>query len=199
VSADTEQLAADPARHVVQFYRSDDELADSVSTYLCEGLESGATAICVATAAHRAAFRARMSMACDVAAARVRGDFVLLDATEMMQLFLIGDRPDPGGLDLVMGGLIRRAVAGGHPVRVYGEMVALLWTAGHVNAAIELEALWDGLNHSLPFSTLCGYPVQSVSRPEHAAALQQICNLHTAAIGVPPARPVADGDRPEPA
>jgi hypothetical protein len=140
-----------------------------------------------------------MATACDVAAARVRGDFVLLDATEMMQLFLIGDRPDPGGLDLVMGGLIRRAIAGGHPVRVYGEMVALLWSAGHVNAAIELETLWDGLNHGLPFSTLCGYPVQSVSGAEHAVALRQICNLHTAASGVPPARPAADGDGSGPA
>jgi MEDS: MEthanogen/methylotroph, DcmR Sensory domain len=186
MSAETEQLTTDPALHVVQFYRCDDELVDSVSGYLAEGLEAGATAIVVAAAAHRAGVRARMATACDVAGARARGDFVVLDAAEMMRLFLIGDRPDPGGFDLVIGGLIRRAVAAGRPVRVYGEMVALLWDAGHINAAIELETLWDELGRGLPFSLLCGYPAQSVSGTEHADALQQICHLHAATIGVPP-------------
>ena len=44
------------------------------------------------------------------------------------------------------------------PVCVFGEMVWLLWDAGQVNAAIEVETLWNELGHQYPFSLLCAYP-----------------------------------------
>jgi anti-sigma regulatory factor (Ser/Thr protein kinase) len=194
MSAETEQLAASPAEHIAQFYGCDDELAAGVSSYLGEALEAGATAIVVATAAHRLAVEARLAAALDVAAARLAGSLVVLDAAEMMDLFLIGARPDPDGFELVIGGLIRQAVSTGRPVRVYGEMVSLLWDAGHVNAAIELEELWNELAGRLPFSLLCGYRAQSVSGREHTDALRAVCNLHAAVTGIAP--PAPDRDPP---
>jgi hypothetical protein len=185
-------MPVDPARspeerpgHVVLFYGSEGELASSAARYLAGGLEAGATAIVIATPGHRAAVRARMAGYCDAGGARARGDLVVLDADEMLRLFLIGSRPDPAGFELIIGGLIRRAAAAGRPVRLYGEMVALLWDAGHAAAALELEGLWNDLGRRLPFSLLCGYPAPAVSGAAHARALQQICALHGAASGVP--------------
>jgi hypothetical protein len=175
--------------HVIQFFGAEDELAGRVGRFLAEGLGAGGIAITIATETHRAAVTARMAADCDVAAAQTRGDLVLLDAAEMLRLFLIGDHPDPGGFRLIIGGLIRRAAAAGRPVRIYGEMVALLWEAGHVTAGIELEELWNELGRSLPFSLLCGYRAASVSGAGHAAALQEVCGLHAAVTGVPPALP----------
>jgi hypothetical protein len=185
-------MPADPARpfeerpgHAVLFYGSADELASSAARYLAGGLAAGATAIVIATPGHRAAVRARMAGYCDAGGARARGDLVVLDADEMLRLFLIGSRPDPGGFELIIGGLIRRAAAAGRPVRLYGEMVALLWDAGHAGSAIELEGLWNDLGRRLPFSLLCGYPARAVSGAGQAAALREICALHGAAAGVP--------------
>jgi hypothetical protein len=171
--------------HVVQFYDSESELASRAGRYLAGGLEDGAMAIVIAAPAHRAAVRAQMAGYCDAGKARARGDLVVLDADEMLRLFLIGSRPDPGSFELIIGGLIRRAAAAGQPIRLYGEMVALLWDAGHARAALELEGLWNDLGRQLPFSLLCGYPARAVTGAGHAGALQDICALHGAAFGVP--------------
>ena len=71
--------------------------------------------------------------------------------------------------------------AGGRkgPVRVYGEMVALLWEAGLVTAAIDVEALWNEIAARYSFSLLCGYPAASVAGPEHADALALVCGAHS--------------------
>jgi MEDS: MEthanogen/methylotroph, DcmR Sensory domain len=187
--ADLAQSPGGRAGHAVRFYGSEGELASSAGRHLAGGLEAGAIAIAIATPPHRAAMRARMAAYCDPAGARARGDLVVLDADEMLRLFLIGSHPDPGGFDLIIGGLIRRAATAGRPVRLYGEMVAVLWDAGHTRAAIELEGLWNDLGRRLPFSLLCGYPARAVSGAGHAAALQEICDLHGAAVGVPPGTP----------
>jgi anti-sigma regulatory factor (Ser/Thr protein kinase) len=59
-------------------------------------------------------------------------------------------------------------------------MVALLWDAGDVIGAIELELLWNDLGRTLPFSLLCAYPTASVSGSERAGALGTVCHLHAA-------------------
>jgi anti-sigma regulatory factor (Ser/Thr protein kinase) len=187
MSVGVKQTGLDRAAHVVHFYRSDEELTGSVGLYLSEALDHGSTAIVVATAGHHAAFDRRLAArGFDIEAVRARGDLLALDAAQTIRRFLIGGQPDPGGFELVMGGLIRQAAATGRPVRVYGEMVALLWAAGHVNAAIELEAIWVGLTQHLPFSLLCAYPAPLVAGADQAGALHQVCHLHTAVIGIPP-------------
>jgi hypothetical protein len=78
-------------------------------------------------------------------------------------------------------------------------MVALLWDAGLVNAAVQLEEMWDslGLRHS--FSLLCSYPASSVSGGDHLEAFAEVCRLHRSVLGgwprpaAPPAALAAPG------
>jgi hypothetical protein len=185
MSAGTEHATVDPAQHAVRFYGSAGELPDRVSRYLGTALAAGETAIIVATPGHRREVEAQLAGDCDVEAARVRGRYIPLNAAELMSLVLIGGRPDPASLDLVIGSLIRRTMAAGPAVRVYGEMSAVLWDAGHIGAALELETLWSRLSQDLQLSSLCGYPAPLVSGPENATALQELCELHTAVAGRP--------------
>ena len=60
-------------------------------------------------------------------------------------------------------------------------MVALLWEAGQVSLAIELEELWNGLAARFPFSLQCGYPASVLDAPEHADAVADVRRLHGAA------------------
>jgi hypothetical protein len=66
-------------------------------------------------------------------------------------------------------------------------MVALLWDAGHVNAALELEMLWNDLARELPFSLYCAYPEQPAAGDGHRDAVAQVCDLHAAVVSAPQA------------
>jgi MEDS: MEthanogen/methylotroph, DcmR Sensory domain len=179
VTAGTGQLDVGPRDHVVQFYNDDGELAERVGGYLLEAVLDGGVAIVIATAAHRAAFEARLADAgVDVAEAVGRGAYLAFGAEEMLGRFMIDGQPDSAGFQEVVGSLIAAAVRSGVPVRAYGEMVALLWDAGLVGAAIELEALWNELGCRYPFSLFCAYPAQSVAGNGHFDAFNEVCLLH---------------------
>jgi MEDS: MEthanogen/methylotroph, DcmR Sensory domain len=178
--------------HVVQFYGHDGELAGRVADYLLGALDGGGAAIVIATAAHRRAFEARLTAAgADVAAAIQGGTYLALDAGETIRAFVTEGRIDVGAFERVIGGLLARAgeqgAGGSRPVRAYGEMVALLWDAGLVEAAIRLEAMWDSLGRRRSFSLFCGYPVGSVIRDGQLDAFAEVCRLHSEVIGISPA------------
>jgi anti-sigma regulatory factor (Ser/Thr protein kinase) len=59
--------------------------------------------------------------------------------------------------------------------------VALLWDAGHVLAAIQLEALWNQLGQEVAFSLFCAYGAGSVD-DGHSDAFADVCHLHSVVI-----------------
>jgi hypothetical protein len=42
-------------------------------------------------------------------------------------------------------------------VRLFGEMVSILWTSGKPEAALRLEELWNEVTDTYPVSLLCTY------------------------------------------
>jgi hypothetical protein len=186
VTVGTGFLDVGPRDHVVQFYHHDEELAETVCSYLLGAVQDGGVAIVIATEAHRLVFDARLAAAgVDVAAARAGGAYRVFDAAETMSRFLVAGAPDRVAFEDVIGGVVQEAAAGGRPVRAYGEMVALLWDAGLVTAAIELEALWNDLGRQHPFSLLCAYPADSVDGEGNGDSFDEVCRLHAAATFTP--------------
>jgi anti-sigma regulatory factor (Ser/Thr protein kinase) len=61
-------------------------------------------------------------------------------------------------------------------------MVAVLWEARQLNAALELERLWNVLGSEVPFSLLCGYPAADAS---DAPAVEEVCRLHDVVTNEP--------------
>ena len=169
-------------RHVVQFYGRDKELADRVTDYLLGALDGGGVAVVIATPEHRREFETRLGQAgVDLAGARDDGSYVALDAGQMLSELMVADKLDSAAFDRVTGAVIRRAGAGGRPVRAFGEMVALLWDDGLVSAAVRLEAMWEELGGKHPFSLFCGYRTDAVSRDMDAFA--EVCRLHGEIVG----------------
>jgi anti-sigma regulatory factor (Ser/Thr protein kinase) len=145
-------------------------------------------AIVIATEAHRQLFAAELKAAgVYPAASRPDGTLIMLDAAATMAGFIDAGQVDHDGFRRIVGSVIRGAAGTGRPIRAYGEMVALLWEAGNVPAAIELETAWNDLARELPFALLCAYRSESVQGHEHADALHEVCHLHTSVIGSPPA------------
>jgi anti-sigma regulatory factor (Ser/Thr protein kinase) len=183
---ETEWSQVCSGEHVVLFYEHDAGLFGPVGRYLADAIDAGGLALIIATEAHRRAFEAELdAVGIDPVQAVADDTLVSLDAVRTLASFMRSERIDADAFRRVVGPIIRSAAQAGRPVRAYGEMVALLWDAGDVLGAIELEELWTQLGCELPFSLLCGYRSTSVLGPEHAEALQHICQLHSSVLQTP--------------
>src|SRR5579859_2097086 len=182
--AGTPSRGEGPIGHAVLFYRAGAEVAGQVSAYLFEALREGGVAIVIATPARRNAIaRALARAGLDVPAAETAGALVLRDARQTMDRFMIADWPSPASFWQVLSPLVRNATDTGKPVHVYGEMVALLWDAGLVDSAIEVEAMWNELAAQYPFSLLCAYPADRVRDEAFQDALAEVCRIHGTVCG----------------
>jgi KaiC/GvpD/RAD55 family RecA-like ATPase len=182
---ETERFAIEHGTHAVHFYGSEMELARTVGTYLLSGLRDGSIGLVIATEDHRTAFEAELRAAgIDAAAARRQGTLIMLDAAGALAGFVRDGAIDTRAFDRVVGGAVRDAARSGRQICAYGEMVALLWDAGDVVLAIELEELWNALLREIRFSLLCAYQSASVSGPDQADALREVCQAHSAVVPI---------------
>jgi anti-sigma regulatory factor (Ser/Thr protein kinase) len=197
MAVQTAETVAGAGEHVVQFYDDEADLARAVGGYLLRGVHAGDAAVVIATPSHRRAFHAELAAGgVDVIAARLDGTLTWLDAAATMARFTSRGRIDPAAFRAVLGGLVRQTGRTGRAVRAYGEMVALLWKAGDVVGAIELEKLWDELARELRFSLWCAYHCDSPAMHAHADALHEVCDLHTGVVDEAAARFEARADAP---
>lgn len=183
MSVQTRESMLGGGEHVVHFYDHEGDLARAAGDYLTRGVLDGGRAVVIATETHRRELEAVMA-ASGVEVDQVRRDdsVTWLDARTTLQEFVRDGQVDPDSFRRTVGGLIRQACQSGRQVRAYGEMVALLWNDGDVLAAIELEKLWDALAREVGLSLWCAYPTSTVARDEHADALHEVCQLHSAVV-----------------
>jgi MEDS: MEthanogen/methylotroph, DcmR Sensory domain len=166
--------------HAVRFYDNEKSLAQMVADFLAEGLTDDKPGIVIAAPSQRAAIvRELVTRSFDVVALQVSGDLVLLDADETLSRFMQHD----GTLQAVAFGnamrdVIRKACRGRTDctVRIYGQMVDILWKDGKQKLAIDLEILWNQLANTQAFSLLCGYAMGSFYKDVDT---DEICGRHT--------------------
>src|SRR4051812_49391346 len=78
--------------HFVQFYEKDEFLVESVGAYVGAGLGSGEGAIVIATPEHCEALAAQLQkQGIDLVVIESRGQYVSLDAVEMLSKFMVDD------------------------------------------------------------------------------------------------------------
>ncbi len=146
----TRESMVGDGEHVVQFYDGDADLIRAVGDYLTRAVSEGEAAIVIATEEHRQAFEAELvGGGIDVARAVADGSLVWLDAAQTLATFMREGVVDAARFRAGLSPVVRRAQHGGRPVKAYGEMVALLWDAGDVLGAIEVEKLWNDLGREL--------------------------------------------------
>ena len=179
----TSDLTFEPERHIVQFYEDDRDLVSLVTPFLVAGLMGGEVVIVVAEAAHRGALDAAIAATgVDLAAVSAAGRYIVLDAHETLSALAKNGQPDPDRFDGRIGDLIRAASAGDRPVRIYGEMVAILWDRGDLFGAISLEALWNEREARHPFSLYCAYPLTAIANAGNLVAAKQVRDHHSSLV-----------------
>ena len=175
-------VAAEPHDHIVNFYDKEHHLVDDVCQFLVAGLAADEPVLVVATADHRDSFAHHMHRSLDFQAASDAGQYVSFDAAETLSKFMVEGRPDRKKFVEVIGALISELGCAGRPVRVYGEMVVLLWAAGNIVGAIQLERLWNELSREHTFVLYCAYPVDVLTGAGDLAGMHEVCVHHSMVV-----------------
>ena len=146
--------------HAVKFYDTPASLCRIVAEFLSEGFAAEQPALIVATPEHQAGIaKELMTRHLDVEGLEGAGELLFADASEMLSMFMVDGTPDANLFADNMTAVIERARRGRTDVtvRIYGEMVDVLWSGGQDEAAIRAEMLWNQLALTGNFSLLCGY------------------------------------------
>ncbi len=177
-----------PLIHSVHFYEHDGELIDRLRGIVISALATGNAVLIVATEDHRRELsHALNNHWTNWAAARDEGRFLMVDAQETLDQFMVNGRPSRERFCTALGSLIRdcrfTARSANRGLTAFGEMVSILWKEGNREAALELEALWNELLSDRTFHLHCAYPKQSMTEEGDALAFQSVCDHHSHIVG----------------
>ena len=157
----------DEAGHAVYLHDGDDDLLDRLEAYVVDGWAHGQRTILFAEAARIGALRDRL------AARGLEQAIDPHDADEALEVFLRGGMPQAPLFTAMVNETL--AQQGHGSVRLYGEMVAVLWRDGAITAALELERLWNAYLAAHPLPLLCAYPAADLAgHPDQG----RICRTH---------------------
>jgi hypothetical protein len=167
------------SEHLVQLFDEPDSRVEAVAAFLYRGWLAGAPLLVVARPINWALIEARLEvMGCPVADTIAAGRLVALDAATTLASFLKAGRPDDQLFQEQVGTVVSRLSKLGR-LNVYGEMVDILAEQGRLDAAHELEILWNRLAARESFTLLCAYASAHFGDARDAEALHRICRAHT--------------------
>jgi len=175
-------------RHEVAFYPDDAAFVDGFARLAEAALKVGNAVIAVAAESHRIGIlRTLRRNGIDVDAALEEGRFIQLDVVDTLSLLMVDDMPDPVRCTKMVVDLIlkasKRALGECPRVAICGESSSTLLAEGNVEAAIQLEHLWNEITRNQNADTLCGYVWGTFPRKESIAIFKRICAEHSAVVG----------------
>lgn len=171
--------------HAVKFYDAPASMSVAVARFIAAGLAEQQPALILAMPEDHAGILAALRHGyVDVDRAGTAGDFLLLDASDVLARVMVDGMPDPHAFNTVTRAILAQLLRGrtGCSVRIYGGMVSYLWETGHPAAALGVERLWNVLALTHPFSLLCGYALGPYG---HTTEPAQICAQHSHVIAPP--------------
>jgi PAS domain S-box-containing protein len=150
-----ERLAGE---HIAQLYSSDTVLIESLRIFTTHGLSRREAVFLVLTPPHRDLLLQRLAAdGLDVGRLQDEGQLLVRDAATLLASITRDGMPDDTLFATNVGEVIEQARSGGtRKVRVFGEMVNLLWRS-NTPAAIRLEELWNDLLARSELSLFCAY------------------------------------------
>jgi hypothetical protein len=179
---------ATPPDHIVQLYQDEDFLGIAVCRFGVAALANAESFVLVSTGPHWNAWRPRFeALGVDVDAARQRGQMTVLDAEELLSRFMRDGMPHPPTfLGLVTDAVRQARVGGRYPtVRLWGEMVNVLWERGNVAASMKLEDLYDQhVAKKQGVATMCAFLMDNFDLDIQARMLPRLGKTHSHLIPV---------------
>ena len=166
-------------RHTALLYRNEKLFIESASSFFKSAPEEDAIILAIVTAKHHQALSALLGKE-----GHQSQTIIYLDASDCLTRFMVDGWPDEPLFTRTMDALIGPASERG-PVRILGEMVAVLCNEGKASAAIRLEELWNIFvnRHNLQrlcanLQLLCAYPLAAMYGTGGDQIRPTICELH---------------------
>lgn len=171
-----------PTEHIVQVYENDDIFMHLLESFVTEGLKSGDCVCIIATEAHLASLNFRLTAAgIAIETVTMEGLYIPLDAKKVLSEFIVNGWPNTRLFHQSISKIIKRAKESDRRLRVFGEMVAVLWADGLKGATVHLENLWSRLCETEAFCLLCAYPKTGFTQ-DATSSLESICCAHSKMI-----------------
>lgn len=181
--------------HLVQFYKEDSFLSETVTNYVAPALMNGEGVIIIATDKHLSMFEDSLrKLPLNTSLLRLTGQLVMLEAQATLDKFMVNGIPDATKFAESIGEVLYEMKSKFHQVKAYGEMVNTLWNEGNIYGTIALEKLWNALLSKKEFSLLCAYSMDSLSDVKEGIGFSEVCQCHTHVI---PAEGIIDVDTPD--
>jgi DNA-binding NarL/FixJ family response regulator len=173
--------------HEVQFYADDESLLVGWSRFIEAALLVGNAVIVAAAEGHQRGLREKLHEGgVDLSVAIDEGRYITLDIAETLSIFMVSGLPDPVRFKQATGRLLSAAAkaATGETARVAvcGECAPTLWVQGKMDAAIQLEHLWDEITKKYDVDVLCGYVLTNFQADHQNHLRQRICAEHSAVL-----------------
>lgn len=166
--------------HYVQLYQETAQLAEAVCHFITDKLTDQEGIIIVATPDHAEIFSTSLTFrGYDPKALISKGQLTFLDAKSLLDTFLVDGVPNAQLFLEALGPVFRKVFSHYSSVRVYGEMVNILWKNNEKDAAIQLEVLWNALLKDYNFSLLCAYEIDNLDHNSYNEAFNCVCTTHT--------------------
>jgi MEDS: MEthanogen/methylotroph, DcmR Sensory domain len=169
--------------HFVQLYAADEPaLAKNVALYLWGGLRRGEGVLALAAPEHQELFCRQLdALGAETQRYLQKRQVVFGDARVILSRWMARGKPDwhlfEGTVTAAMQEVSPASASGG--LRVYGEVVGLLWEARQFAAAVRVEQFWNRLLEQVAFSLYCAYPVDVFGQEFRAGSLDGVLCTHT--------------------
>jgi PAS domain S-box-containing protein len=165
--------------HFVQFYDSDAFLVDMLGSWFGDALRGTDSCVFIGTDAHRQDLETRLKAdGFDRQGGLERDRLVLVNASAALAEFMVEGRLEHSLFRRLLGEILERVSHGGN-VRIFGEMVALLWSRGKRPAAVRLEEIWNEFIRTRSISLCCGHSLNSFSTDTDAFWFSRVCAAHS--------------------
>ena len=167
--------------HLLHCFANDSQLASAVGLFVQETLAGGNAGLIVATHAHLFQIeRFLTSKGMDTEKLQRAGRYIPLDAELALERICLGGRVNSRRFFEWIGHIISNASNSWGRVRVFGELVSLLWLQGRREEALELEGFWNDLAKVYSFVLFCGYPPGQ--HETECPCFAQVCEAHSMVI-----------------
>jgi DNA-binding NarL/FixJ family response regulator len=178
-------VAGERGGHTIHFRGSNGSSLDDVAEMLRLVTARGEMVGVIGTDSLRAGIEQRLTAAgSDVAGMRADGRYLEWDAAEALSHIMRDGRLDSGKMERMVGAVeesrLAHPVGRQHRMTIFGEMTGLLLQEGNFDSAVRLERLWTDLTRTLPYFTVCSYPVQRLREEEHPDVWAAVCAEHSA-------------------
>ena len=169
-------------RHQLLFWSSDAVLIDVFTRFVTGALGDGKAVVVTLTEMHQQSLeRSLIASGADLDGAISQGLYVSSVISEVCATVMVNGRPDPARLRSASEALVvaagERAASRSGRVAWAGECSAAFWAMGHLDAAMQMEALGDELAQRYQMDVLCAFPL--TTRDESQRAVHDLCAEHT--------------------